>query len=48
MRDEFKNFKFTGPLRPGKINPYSVPHRKVPDHINKPDYAKTSIPTSEL
>jgi methionyl aminopeptidase len=39
-------FKFTGPLRPF---PYSFTgHRKVPDHIKKPDYAKTGAPNASF
>ena len=35
-------YKFSGPLRP---YPYSFKgHRKVPEHIKKPDYAKTGQP----
>jgi methionyl aminopeptidase len=35
---------YTGPLRPF---PYSFKgHRKVPDHIKKPDYAKTGKPSA--
>lgn len=34
---------YTGPLRP---YPYSFKgHRAVPDHIKKPNYAKTGKPT---
>ncbi|KAH9946189.1 methionine aminopeptidase [Epithele typhae] len=40
----FGTFKFTGPLRP--VYPLS-PRRPVPDHIVRPDYAETGIPTSE-
>jgi len=31
----FKNFRFSGPLRPAKVTPY----RPVPEHIPRPDYA---------
>ena len=35
-------YRYSGPLRP---YPYSFTgHRKVPDHIKKPDYAKTGQP----
>jgi methionyl aminopeptidase len=34
-RPEFRGYRFTGPLRPGRL---SAP-RTVPDHIQKPDYA---------
>lgn len=37
-------FKYTGPLRPGKVSPRLF----VPDHIKKPDYAFTSIPAEEM
>lgn len=35
MPTEFKDFPFTGPLRPYQ----KTPKRTVPDHISKPDYA---------
>lgn len=39
-------FKFTGPLRPF---PYTFTgHRPVPDHIKKPDYAKTGAPNQSF
>ena len=39
-------FKFTGPLRPF---PYTfTAHRAVPDHIKKPDYAKTGAPNASF
>jgi methionyl aminopeptidase len=47
-RDEIidDGFKYTGPLRP---HPYSfVGKREVPEHIKKPDYAKTGAPNMEF
>ncbi|KAJ7682108.1 peptidase M24, structural domain-containing protein [Mycena polygramma] len=41
----FPNFGFTGPLRPAY--PLS-PRRKIPDHIERPDYASDGIPKSEI
>ena len=38
------NFAYTGPLRRWKTSD----RRKVPDHIEKPDYANSSIPQSEI
>lgn len=38
------DYQYTGPLRPGKVSAM----RTVPDHIRKPDYAVTGIPTSEM
>ena len=38
------NFRYTGPLRPGNV----APRRQVPDHIKKPDYAKSGIPSEEM
>ena len=35
LDNEFKNFRFTGPLRPAAI----TPTRSVPSHIPRPDYA---------
>lgn len=43
MPREFKNYKFTGSLRPGRVSPMM----KVPDHIPKPDYALTGHSKSE-
>ncbi|ETB62147.1 methionine aminopeptidase, type I [Plasmodium yoelii 17X] len=40
----FINYDFTGNLRPWPISKMNY----VPDHIEKPDYAITSIPASEL
>lgn len=40
----FIDFKFTGKIRPWPITKMKT----VPDHIEKPDYALTSIPKSEL
>eukprot|EP00741_Cyanophora_paradoxa_P014688 tig00020816_g14166.t1 len=42
--EKFAGFKFTGPLRPGKVSPM----RSVPAHIPKPDYSEDGIPRSEL
>lgn len=44
MAEKFKNFKFSGPLRPGKISP----RLPVPEHIKRPDYAYTSYPAEEI
>lgn len=45
---EFRNYEFTGPLRPAVV----TPQVQVPPHITKPDYADTSVglssPTSFL
>ncbi|CAO3677479.1 unnamed protein product [Umbelopsis vinacea] len=43
--DPFKNFKYTGPLRP--VYPLSA-SRTVPENIPRPDYAEEGIPHSEL
>ncbi len=43
MPPEFHGYKFTGPLRPGKVSPMM----KVPNHIRKPDYAETGHSKSE-
>jgi len=43
-KDKFEGFKFTGPLRPGKVTPM----RFVPDDINKPDYFFTGMPHEEI
>lgn len=43
MPPEFHGYKFSGPLRPGKVSPMM----KVPDHIHKPDYAETGHSKSE-
>lgn len=40
----FKNFKFTGSLRPGKISPMV----KTPQNVCRPDYAISGIPKSEI
>ncbi|VTZ69615.1 methionine aminopeptidase 1b, putative [Plasmodium chabaudi chabaudi] len=40
----FLSFNFSGNIRPWPISKMNY----VPDHIDKPDYAITSIPTSEL
>ena len=40
----FEGFSFTGALRPGTVSPQMT----VPAHIQKPDYADTGIPRSEL
>ncbi|XP_020619380.1 methionine aminopeptidase 1-like [Orbicella faveolata] len=37
-------YKFTGVLRPWPKSP----RREVPDHIQKPDYAETGVPLSEI
>ena len=37
-------FDYTGPLRPH----YVTPRRTVPAHIQKPDYAESGIPMSEM
>ena len=38
------SYKYTGPLRPA---PYSFKgHREVPEHIKRPDYAKSGVPQS--
>lgn len=37
-------FNYTGPLRPA----YITPQQTVPSHINQPDYALTSVPSTEL
>ncbi|CAI5709893.1 unnamed protein product [Peronospora farinosa] len=39
----FDGFQFTGTLRPGIVSEMS----KVPEHIQRPDYAETGIPVSE-
>lgn len=39
----FDGYAFTGPLRPAKV----TAQRTMPDHIQKPDYWQTGIPTSE-
>jgi len=39
----FDGFEFTGPIRPGIVSPT----RKVPQHIQKPDYAEHGEPVSE-
>ncbi|CAI5745950.1 unnamed protein product [Peronospora destructor] len=39
----FDGFQFTGTLRPGIVSDMS----EVPEHIQRPDYAKTGIPVSE-
>lgn len=41
--DRFKNYRFTGVIRPGKVSP----RRVVPPHIQRPEYADTGIPESE-
>ncbi|KAI4838847.1 methionine aminopeptidase 1b [Plasmodium brasilianum] len=41
---KFVNFTFTGNIRPWPISKMN----EVPEHIEKPDYAITSIPESEL
>lgn len=43
--DPFKNFKYTGPLRP--VYPLTA-KRAVPEHIPRPDYAEDGTPHSEL
>ena len=43
MPPEFHNYKFTGPLRPGKVSP----KMEVPKNINKPEYADSGISRSE-
>lgn len=40
---KFRNFKFTGPLRPGTVSAQV----KVPDGILKPDYSESGVPVSE-
>ncbi len=40
----FKNYKFSGPLRPGYVSPMV----QVLNHILKPDYAISSVPKSEI
>jgi len=40
---EKTTFNFSGPLRPGKVS-HSYP---VPEHIKRPEYAKSGIPISE-
>lgn len=40
----FKNFKFTGPLRPGTVTPMV----KTPQNVSRPDYAISGIPKSEI
>jgi len=39
----FKDFEFTGSIRPGIVSP----RRIVPEHIKRPDYSETGIPYSE-
>ncbi|KAJ7905461.1 peptidase M24, structural domain-containing protein [Mycena olivaceomarginata] len=41
----FPNYSFTGPMRP--VYPLS-PKRKIPDHIQLPDYVTDGIPKSEM
>ncbi|KAJ7219344.1 peptidase M24, structural domain-containing protein [Mycena pura] len=41
----FPNYNFTGPIRP--IYPLSL-KRRIPDHIQLPDYAADGIPKSEM
>lgn len=41
---KFMDFEFTGKIRPWPITKMRV----VPNHIEKPDYALTSVPASEL
>jgi methionyl aminopeptidase len=41
---KFSGFSFTGTLRPAEVSPQV----KVPSSIQKPDYAETGIPKSEL
>lgn len=41
---KFVDFQFTGKIRPWPVTKM----RTVPDHIQKPDYAVTSVPLSEL
>jgi len=43
LPSQFSSYVFTGPLRPGIISQ----KRKVPDNIQKPDYALTGEPLSE-
>ncbi|KAM9982954.1 hypothetical protein ACTFIZ_007467 [Dictyostelium cf. discoideum] len=43
LPSQFRNYKFTGPLRPTNITPM----RKAPEGIELPDYAIGSIPISE-
>lgn len=43
MPPEFHNYEFTGPLRPGTVSPMM----EVPEHIKRPDYAKTGHSKSE-
>ena len=38
------NFSYTGPLRRWKISEI----RKIPEHIQRPDYSESSIPQSEI
>ncbi|KAI8340258.1 peptidase M24, structural domain-containing protein [Chlamydoabsidia padenii] len=45
LYDPFPTYNYTGPLR--AVYPLS-PRRKVPDHIEKPDYHHTGIPKSEF
>jgi methionyl aminopeptidase len=42
--DKFKNYKFSGTLRPGKVSP----RRIIPPNVVRPDYADTGIPISEI
>jgi methionyl aminopeptidase len=46
MDESFKNFAFTGPLRPAQV----TTQREVPDDagIPKPDYSEDGYPTSEM
>eukprot|EP00882_Tetradesmus_deserticola_P008357 GHRQ01008814.1.p1 GENE.GHRQ01008814.1~~GHRQ01008814.1.p1 ORF type:complete len:202 (+),score=66.46 GHRQ01008814.1:1308-1913(+) len=41
--DTMPGYAWTGPLRPARIGPT----RQVPEHIQRPDYAVTGIPTAE-
>lgn len=41
---EKTKFKFTGPLRPGKISPRLF----VPEHIKKPEWYLTGVPAEEM
>uniref|UniRef100_A0A0G4HYE1 Methionine aminopeptidase n=1 Tax=Chromera velia CCMP2878 TaxID=1169474 RepID=A0A0G4HYE1_9ALVE len=41
---KFQNYTFSGKLRPHPI----TQQKKVPPHIQKPDYADTGVPESEL